>query len=105
MRGGAFVSDRMLQVWDDRGTATCERAAPSHRPRAHPKIWMNGVVLTNPYYLHDEHFWAAEADELSGHVAAPDLYGDNAGSSGAGSSGPVSVDHRQGERCGRACAR
>jgi hypothetical protein len=39
--------------------------------RAHPKVWMNGVVLTNPYYLESEHFSAAEADELAGHVAAP----------------------------------
>jgi len=39
--------------------------------RAHPKVWMNGVVLTNPYYLQSEHFSAAEVDELTGHVAAP----------------------------------
>jgi hypothetical protein len=32
---------------------------------------MNGVVLTNPYYMQSEHFSAAEANELTGHVAAP----------------------------------
>jgi MEDS: MEthanogen/methylotroph, DcmR Sensory domain len=128
LRGGEFLSDRMLRFWDDWGTATFERDGVAYarvgadmswaKPlidargfvmdlaryetrftiwarrypqvtaclydldrfdgdvivplvRAHPKVWMNGVVLTNPYYLQSEHFSAAEADELNGHVAAP----------------------------------
>jgi MEDS: MEthanogen/methylotroph, DcmR Sensory domain len=128
VRGGEFMSDRMLRFWDDWGAATYERDSVTYarigadmswaRPlvdapgfvmdlaryetrftlwarrypqvtaclydldrfdgdvivpivRAHPKVWMNGVVLTNPYYLQSEHFSAAEADELTGHVAAP----------------------------------
>jgi hypothetical protein len=128
VRGGGFMSDRMLRFWDDWGTATYERDGVAHarvgadmswaKPlvdapgfvldlaryetrftiwarrypqvtaclydldrfggdvivpivRAHPKVWMNGVVLTNPYYLQTEHFSAAEADGLAGHVAAP----------------------------------
>jgi len=128
MRGGEFVSDRMMQFWDDWGTATYERDGVAYariaadmswaKPlvdapgfvmdlaryetrftiwarrypqvtaclydldrfdgdvivpivRAHPKVWMNGVVLTNPYYLQSEHFSAAEVDELTSHVAAP----------------------------------
>lgn len=39
--------------------------------RAHPRVWMNGVVLTNPYYMRSEHFSAAEADEMVGHASAP----------------------------------
>lgn len=39
--------------------------------RAHPKVWMNGVVLTNPYYMRSEYFSDAETDELTGHAAAP----------------------------------
>lgn len=39
--------------------------------RAHPRVWMNGVVLTNWYYLPSAHFSAAEADELTGHAAVP----------------------------------
>lgn len=30
--------------------------------RAHPKVWMNGVVPTNPYYLDSEYLAGAEAD-------------------------------------------
>jgi len=37
--------------------------------RAHPRVWMNGVVLSNPYYLQTEYFSAAETDELTDHAA------------------------------------
>lgn len=39
--------------------------------RAHPMVWMSGVVLTNPHYLQSEHFSAVEAAELTGHAAVP----------------------------------
>ncbi|MBW0088773.1 MEDS domain-containing protein [Pseudonocardia sp. KRD-184] len=128
VRGGGFVSDRMLRFWDEWGAATYDRDGVAHaligadmswakplvdapgfvmdlaryetrftvwarrRPqvtaclydldrfdgevivpvvRAHPKVWMNGVVLTNPYYLQSEYFSAAETHELSGRAAAP----------------------------------
>lgn len=128
VRDGEFVSDRMLQFWDDWGTATYDRDGVAFarigadmswaKPlvdapgfvmdlaryetrfaiwalrypqvtaclydldrfdgdvivpivRAHPRVWMNGVVLTNPYYLQSEHFSVAEADALAGHAAAP----------------------------------
>ena len=38
--------------------------------RAHPTVWMNGVILTNPYYLQSEYFSEAEAEELNHHAAA-----------------------------------
>lgn len=39
--------------------------------RAHPRVWMNGVVLTNPYHLQSEHLSTAETHELAGRAAAP----------------------------------
>ena len=128
VRGGEFVSNRMLRFWDEWGTTTFDRDGVVHarivadmswaKPlvdapgfvmdlaryetrfaiwalrypqvtaclydldrfdgdvivpivRAHPRVWMNGVVLTNPYYLQSEHLSAAETHELSGHAAAP----------------------------------
>lgn len=38
--------------------------------RAHPTVWMNGVILTNPYYLQSEYFSEAEAEELNHHATA-----------------------------------
>ena len=127
-QGGGFVSDRMLQFWEDWGAATFDRDGVAHariiadmswaRPlvdapgfvmdlrryetrftlwarrhpqvtacmydldrfggdvivpivRAHPMVWMSGVILTNPYYLQGEHFSDVEIDELIGHAAVP----------------------------------
>ena len=127
MRSGEFVSDRMLEFWEDWGTTPYGRDGVAYariiadmswaKPlvdapgfvmdlaryetrftiwarrhpqvtgcmydldrfdgdvivpivRAHPRVWMNGVVLTNPYYLESEHFSAAEANELIGDGTA-----------------------------------
>lgn len=124
---GDFVSDRMLQFWDDWAIATFDRDGVAHARiiadmswakalvdddgfvmdlaryetrftvwasrhpqvtacmydldrfdgdvivpivRAHPKVWMNGVVLTNPYHLRSEYLSDAETRELTGHAAA-----------------------------------
>jgi hypothetical protein len=128
VRGGEFVSECMLQFWEDWGTATFVSDGVAHariaadmswaKPlvdapgfvmdleryetrftlwarrypqvttcmydldkfdgdvivpivRAHPMVWMNGVVLTNPYYMQSEYFSAAETDELTSDVTAP----------------------------------
>jgi hypothetical protein len=125
MSGGGFVSDRMLEFWDDWGVATYERdgvgfarigadmswAKPQAGAgfvmdlaryetrfnlwairypqvticmydldefggdviipiiKAHPKVWMSGVVLVNPYYLESDYFLAEEVDGLAGRAS------------------------------------
>lgn len=69
--GGEFVSDRMLRFWEDWGASTFDGDVIVPIVRAHPTVWMNGVVLTNPYYMQSEHFSPDEIDELTGDAAAP----------------------------------